>query len=46
MDHGLDTEVIAVFTAAVVVWRLASAMLDRLSITPCRHAGVRSHNQR
>lgn len=34
MEHGLDTEVIAVFTAAVVVWSLASARLDRLSITP------------
>lgn len=34
MDHGLDTELIAVLTAAVVVWGLASAALDRLSITP------------
>ena len=34
MEHGLDTGVIAVFTAAVVVWSLASAMLERLSITP------------
>jgi hypothetical protein len=34
LEHGLDTAVIAVFTAAVVVWSLASAMLDRLSITP------------
>ena len=34
MEHGLDTAVLAVFTAAVVVWSLASAMLDRLSITP------------
>jgi sodium/hydrogen antiporter len=34
LEHGLDTAVIAVLTAAVVVWSLASAMLDRLSITP------------
>jgi NhaP-type Na+/H+ or K+/H+ antiporter len=34
LEHGLDTAVLAVFTAAVVVWSLASAMLDRLSITP------------
>jgi NhaP-type Na+/H+ or K+/H+ antiporter len=34
LEHGLDTEVLAVFAAAVVVWSLASAMLDRLSITP------------
>jgi len=34
MEHGLDTEVMAVFTAAVVVWGLVSARLDRLSITP------------
>jgi sodium/hydrogen antiporter len=34
VEHGLDTEVIAVFTAAVVVWGLLSARLDRLSITP------------
>jgi NhaP-type Na+/H+ or K+/H+ antiporter len=34
LEHGLDTEVIAVFAAAVVLWSLASATLDRLSITP------------
>ncbi|HLM63559.1 MAG TPA: cation:proton antiporter, partial [Acidimicrobiales bacterium] len=34
MEHGLDTEVMAVFTAAVVVWSLMSARLDRLSVTP------------
>jgi NhaP-type Na+/H+ or K+/H+ antiporter len=34
MEHGLDTEVMAVFTAAVVLWGLVSARLDRLSITP------------
>lgn len=34
MEHGLDTEVVAVFAAAVVVWGLVSARLDRLSITP------------
>jgi sodium/hydrogen antiporter len=34
VDHGLDTEVIAVFAAAVVLWGLVSAALDRLSITP------------
>lgn len=34
MEHGLDTEVIAVFTAAVVVWGLVSAALDRFSVTP------------
>ena len=34
MDHGLNTDVIAVFGAAVVVWSLVSARLDRLSITP------------
>jgi sodium/hydrogen antiporter len=34
VEHGLDTEVIAVFAAAVVLWSLASAKLDRLSVTP------------
>ncbi|MGH9214552.1 MAG: cation:proton antiporter [Acidimicrobiales bacterium] len=34
MEHGLDTEVIAVFAAAVVVWGLVAAVLDRFSITP------------
>jgi sodium/hydrogen antiporter len=34
MEHGLDTEVIAVFTAALVLWSLVSSRLDRLSITP------------
>ena len=34
MEHGLHTDVIAVFAAAVVVWSLVSARLDRLSITP------------
>jgi sodium/hydrogen antiporter len=34
MDHGLDTEVIAVFAAAAVLWALVSAVLERLSITP------------
>jgi hypothetical protein len=34
MEHGLDTEVIVVFTVAVVVWGLVSATLDRLSVTP------------
>lgn len=34
MEHGLHTDVIAVFGAAVVVWSLVSARLDRLSITP------------
>jgi NhaP-type Na+/H+ or K+/H+ antiporter len=30
----LDTEVVAVFAAAVVVWSLVSGRLDRLSVTP------------
>ena len=34
MEHGLDTEAIAVFAAAVMLWGLASAVLDRLSVTP------------
>jgi NhaP-type Na+/H+ or K+/H+ antiporter len=34
MDHGLDTEIILIFTATVVAWSLVSARLDRLSITP------------
>jgi sodium/hydrogen antiporter len=34
VEHGLDTEVVAVFAAAVVVWSLVSERLDRLSLTP------------
>ena len=34
MQHGLDTEMIAVVAAAVMVWSLASPKLNRLSITP------------
>jgi sodium/hydrogen antiporter len=34
MEHGLDTEVIAIFALAVGVWALVSAQLERLSITP------------
>jgi NhaP-type Na+/H+ or K+/H+ antiporter len=34
LEHGLNTEVIAIVAVAVVVWSLASATLDRLSITP------------
>jgi hypothetical protein len=34
VEHGLDTEVMVVVTVAVVAWCLASARLDRRSITP------------
>jgi NhaP-type Na+/H+ or K+/H+ antiporter len=34
VEHGLDTEVIAVFTGAVVLWSLVSGRLDRFSVTP------------
>jgi NhaP-type Na+/H+ or K+/H+ antiporter len=34
VEHGLDTDVIAVFAAAIVVWSLVSAKLDRFSVTP------------
>ena len=34
MEHGLDTGIVAVVAAAVVVWGLVSVRLDRLSITP------------
>ena len=34
MEHGLDTQVITVITAAVVLWSLIAARLERLSVTP------------
>jgi sodium/hydrogen antiporter len=34
VEHGLDTEIVAVVATAVVAWGLVSARLDRLSITP------------
>lgn len=34
VEHGLNTEVITVFTAALVLWALVSARLDRVSVTP------------
>jgi hypothetical protein len=33
VEYGLDTEVIAVFTAAVVVWSLVPPRLDQLILT-------------